>query len=851
MFGSTKTTFEQLNDHELIPQKHRAMNGFQEYLNKRRSFRRSKSACASGGRTPDIARRIIESFNKRPISHRERAVIQLDSLLNETKDALPAFVRVEVEQNTDETTSIQNLSKALNTQPYIMERLVKVLFPSSSSDVNIQHLDKIQVQKLARILNSTVDVRALVFFKVIDEDEDQYVSAIELRRFYEKYLATLTTFDHERIDTLVRAMLQKFGLDKKSNIGFEEFFVAVSNDSTLFETLSRFTVDPRSFQQSKTTDFRPNKTYEFFQNLCFQNNDPSNKSKFKHYFQENLARSIFFIIYCFINVALLVYVVVYRLSVTTTNVPFVIVARVNGMLLNFNCALVIVVMLKKSILIIRSISFLRNIIPVDDHIDFHKMIGRFIALLSILHTAGHFMNFAHLSNLSFVQCLFTTKVRLGLVPGAASITGIILCVILLTMVVCSMQWIRRGGHFQIFYWTHLLYIPFFIALILHAPNCWKWLIGPLTLLFLEKLYSIIARYSSNSGRSYLHSATIEQSNVISLIIHRPKNFHFKAGDYIGINLPSVAVYEYHPFTISSAPEELNYLRVHILACGNWTKRVYQRFKEMSEESQEERHVKVHRADLHPITFNRTIDCETTITNDANEAHPNTSSITLTNNLDKKKLREQIFIKGPYSSCARYVFDCKHVVLIGGGIGITPYASILSSLMTHFRSSRVICRHCNGINYQCDGALTHRRLKRVDFIWVNRDYKNFEWFLNLLRQFEDEQESYLSSNPEEKRFLDIHLYFTAIKNEQNIGNAPLDLVTKVWEQVAGQDIFTNLKSRTRLGRPIWNEIFDEIVADDNSATTDDVNVFFCGPRNMSKAIQNECVSRRFHYYEEKF
>ncbi|CAF4627326.1 unnamed protein product, partial [Rotaria sp. Silwood2] len=34
----------------------------------------------------------------------------------------------------------------------------------------------------------------------------------------------------------------------------------------------------------------------------------------------------------------------------------------------------------------------------------------------------------------------------------------------------------------------------------------------------------------------------------------------------------------------------------------------------------------------------------------------------------------------YLSCARYVFDCKHVVLIGGGIGITQYASILSSLM---------------------------------------------------------------------------------------------------------------------------------------------------------------------------
>ncbi|CAF3253892.1 unnamed protein product [Rotaria sp. Silwood2] len=47
---------------------------------------------------------------------------------------------------------------------------------------------------------------------------------------------------------------------------------------------------------------------------------------------------------------------------------------------------------------------------------------------------------------------------------------------------------------------------------------------------------------------------------------------------------------------------------------------------------------------------------------------------------KPRKRELIFIKESYLSCARYVFDCKHVVLIGGGIGITQYASILSSLM---------------------------------------------------------------------------------------------------------------------------------------------------------------------------
>ncbi|CAF3757835.1 unnamed protein product [Rotaria sp. Silwood1] len=84
------------------------------------------------------------------------------------------------------------------------------------------------------------------------------------------------------------------------------------------------------------------------------------------------------------------------------------------------------------------------------------------------------------------------------------------------------------------------------------------------------------------------------------------------------------------------------------------------------------------------------------------------------------------MKGPYSSCARYVFDCTHVVLIGGGIGITPYVSILSSLMVRFQESRVISNYCQRVNYNKHGLLENNRLKKkVDFIWINRDYKNFE------------------------------------------------------------------------------------------------------------------------------
>ena len=44
---------------------------------------------------------------------------------------------------------------------------------------------------------------------------------------------------------------------------------------------------------------------------------------------------------------------------------------------------------------------------------------------------------------------FTVKPDIGWIHGSAALSGIILCVILLIIMICSMQWIRRGGHFQV------------------------------------------------------------------------------------------------------------------------------------------------------------------------------------------------------------------------------------------------------------------------------------------------------------------------------------------------------------------------------------------------------------------
>lgn len=130
----------------------------------------------------------------------------------------------------------------------------------------------------------------------------------------------------------------------------------------------------------------------------------------------------------------------------------------------------------------------------------------------------------------------------------------------------------------------------------------------------------------------LHKYTIVKhkvhpNSVLELFIDKSNNrFTFRAGQYIYLNVPTVAYFEWHPFTITSSPED-TYLTVHIRCVGDWTNALLER-----------------------VT-----------------------------NKDETLCLKTLNIDGPYGTCAEDVHKYSTVVLIGAGIGVTPYASILSHI----------------------------------------------------------------------------------------------------------------------------------------------------------------------------
>ena len=96
----------------------------------------------------------------------------------------------------------------------------------------------------------------------------------------------------------------------------------------------------------------------------------------------------------------------------------------------------------------------------------------------------------------------------------------------------------------------------------------------------------------------------------------------------------------------------------------------------------------------------------------------------------------------------------------------------------YRESHQKCPNCkyawsDGIHEKMNSEFN---LKKVDFIWINREQKSFEWFLQLLSKLEMEQveEGYLENQKSQNKFLDIHLYMTSFSPSKDINAMALKL-----------------------------------------------------------------------------
>ncbi|KAJ2005462.1 hypothetical protein H4R26_001944 [Coemansia thaxteri] len=254
-----------------------------------------------------------------------------------------------------------------------------------------------------------------------------------------------------------------------------------------------------------------------------------------------------------------------------------VTARSAALALHVDTALVLFPICRTVISWIRTTP-LNRIIPFDHALLFHIVIGYSIVFFTLVHMGSHYHNYYRVSvatGVPYWRLLFTT---------GHSITGHIMAACIIIMGVTGSAKIRRK-HFNVFWNLHHLFVVYFACFSIHGTFCllrpnsppycqsggnfWKyWLAGGLVYLF-ERL-SREFRASWRSKEMKIQKVILHPGKVAEVQFRKPRAFKGLAGQYAFLNCPAVSTQQWHPFTLTSAPEE-DYVSMHIRMAGDWTR----------------------------------------------------------------------------------------------------------------------------------------------------------------------------------------------------------------------------------------------------------------------------------------
>ncbi|ETE62892.1 NADPH oxidase 5, partial [Ophiophagus hannah] len=446
---------------------------------------------------------------------------------------------------------------------FFAERFFALFDSDASGTISLDEL--LKTLKLLVHGNETDKLRFL--FQVYDVDGGGSIEPDELRMVLKACLKESSiSLPEEKLDDLTRALFESADSDKSGSITFEELRGELQCFPEIMENL---TISAASWLKPPTAP-RKSQTPHILSPVYWHNN----KNKLL------LLGS-----YACVNIILFILAALKQAG----SGIWIVVARGCGQCLNFNCAFILVLMLRRSLTWLRT-TWVAKVLPLDLNVILHQLMGYMVGALTILHMGAHVINFVRLSQAKggyhLWEYLFTTRPGIGWIRGTASLTGLVLQLLISLMLVCSTTLVRRSGHFekvtillflshqQVFYWTHLFYIPIWALLIVHGANFWKWFVIPGSLFLGEKAF---AAALSRVGGLYIVEVNLLPSKVTHLVIQRSPFFHYKPGDYVYLNVPVIARYEWHPFTISSAPEQPETIWLHVRSLGQWTYQLHEYF----------------------------------------------------------------------------------------------------------------------------------------------------------------------------------------------------------------------------------------------------------------------------------
>jgi hypothetical protein len=266
--------------------------------------------------------------------------------------------------------------------------------------------------------------------------------------------------------------------------------------------------------------------------------------------------------------------------------------------------------------------------------EFHIRISCVALLLATLHAIGHLAgSFVHGSDPKHEDAVaaalgpdMVPRPYIDYVRSLPGFTGITALGLFWILFLLSMPQVRKWNY-EIFQLGHLLMFPIIGLMMAHGtaallqwPMFGYFLAFPTLLVLVERVVRVsLGFHRIKATMKVLDKETVE----ITAVIPSERLWKYKAGQYIFLQVPAISFFQWHPFTVSFCRG--NKMMLHIKTDGNWTAKL----RELGGESGE-------------------------------------SEI-------------EVGINGPFGAPAQRFYDFNHSIIIGAGIGVTPFSGILADL----------------------------------------------------------------------------------------------------------------------------------------------------------------------------
>ena len=321
----------------------------------------------------------------------------------------------------------------------------------------------------------------------------------------------------------------------------------------------------------------------------------------------------------------------------------------------------------------------------------------------------------------------------------------------------------RRANYELFHYVHHFAWLYYILAAMHAWGFWQYACGGLALYLVDRCVRLSRGATCNAVVS------LDLVDGVSIVRLPSELLRHLAGQYAFVNIPAVSELQWHPFTISSAPSAPE--------------------------------VSFHMKDMGEGTWTGALA-----------------------SLARSQIMTEVRVDGPYGRPGTFS-DKKALVLVAGGIGITPLHSLFAEV--YACASRVKSGQC--------GSIEH-----VLLLWSGRSDSTFCLFAPTFHAVSQR-------NP--NGAFEFYLYNTAPGTGLGLGaGAASPGHDEVYMGDIPHDALVYTKSVIQRGRPPVAAKLSEVAQRFHPR---DVMVMTCGPEALTLSVSDLAFQHGFHFHTEVF